>query len=245
VDYWQQWIRPHITSHLLGLLPFKDRAQYLYSRFYLHLMAMDPQNPLLSILNGTGWFSKSNHYIHIRPYDPLLYQFLNPPPAFTKHLPTFQQTPRPILQHNLLTELALYKSNYILSITSHSQKLLQMTMLTDRGPGLDCDVVVTAPALDQVSFMAWRCGIWGWGGKCICGKRFDRDHTPSMPSPAIHLTEIEQRIYKLHHQLLDRAIKYTLIDFLLNQRPWDKARNILDFWTISMSHRLKLNPLQP
>jgi len=152
---------PHITSHLLGLLPFKDRAQYLYSRFYLHLMAMDSQNPLLSILNGTGWFPKSNHSIPIRPYDPLLYQFLNPPPAFTKHLPAFQQTPQPILQHNLLTKLALYKSNYILSITSHSQKLLQISMLTDRVPGLDCDLVLRAPALDQVSFLACCRGIWG------------------------------------------------------------------------------------
>jgi len=179
-------------------------------------MAMDPQNPLLSTLNGTGWFPKSNHYIPIRPYDPPLYQFLNPPPAFTKHLPMFQQTPRPILRHNLLTELGLYKSNYILSITSHSQKLLQISMLMDRVPGLDCDVVLTAPASDKVSFLAWRRGIWGWGRKCICGKRFDRGHTPCMPSPAIHLTEMEQRIYKLHHQLLDSATKYTLIDFLFN-----------------------------
>jgi len=237
--------RPHITSHLLGLLPFKDPAQYLYSLFYLHLMAMDSQNPSLSILNGTGWFPKSNHYIPIRPYDPLLYQFLNTPRAFTKHLPTFQQTPRPLLRPNLLTELALYQSNYILSITSHSQKLLQISMLTGRVPGLDSAVVLTALASDQVSFLAWRRGIWGWGRKCICGKQFDRGHTPCLPSPAIHLTEMQQRIYKLHHQPLDPATQYTLIDFLLNQRLWDKASNILHLWNITMSHRLKLNPPQP
>ena len=42
-----QWIagsaanRPHVTCHLLGLLPLKDRAQHLHSRFYLHLLSMD------------------------------------------------------------------------------------------------------------------------------------------------------------------------------------------------------------
>ena len=236
--------RPHITSHLLGLLPFKERAQHLHSRFYLHLMAMDSPNPLLSILNSTGWYPKSNRYILIHPYDPLLYQFLNPPPAFTKHLPTFQQTPLATLRHNLLNELALQKSNHILSITYRSQKLLQISMLTDRVPKLDCDVVLTAPASDQGSFFAWRRGIWGWGRKCICGKRFDRGHTSCMPTPSIHLTEMEQRLLNLDHQLLDPSLKYTLVDFLLNQRLWEKARNILDFWTLSMSYHLKLNPLQ-
>ena len=141
------------------------------------------------------------------------------------------------------SELALQKSNYILSITSRSQKLLQITMLTDCVPQLDCDVVLTAPASDQRSFFAWRRGIWGSGRKCVCGKRFDRGHTSCMPTPAIHLTETEQRLHKLDHQLLDPSIKYTLIDFLLNQCLWDKARKILDFWTVSMSYRLKLNPM--
>ena len=109
-------------------------------------------------------------------------------------------------------------------------------MLTDRVSRLDCDVVLTAPASDQLSFLAWRRGIWGWGSKCICGKPFDRGHTSCMPSPAIQLRETEQRVFNLDHQLLDSQIKYTLIDFLLNQRLWNKARNILDFWTISMSH---------
>ena len=140
-------------------------------------MAMDSSNPLNSILNGSGWYTKSNRYIPILPYDPLLYQFLNPPPAFIMHLPTFQQTPLATLRHHLLNELALQKSNYILSITSRSQKVLQITMLTDRVPQLDCDVILTAPASDQGSFFAWRRGIWGWGRKWICGKTFDRGHT--------------------------------------------------------------------
>lgn len=73
--------RPHITSHLLGLLLLSDCAQHLHSQFYLYLMTMDSLNPLLAILNRTGWFPKSNRYIPIRTYDPLLYQFLNPPHA--------------------------------------------------------------------------------------------------------------------------------------------------------------------
>ena len=234
---------PHITSHLLGLLIFKECAQHLHSRFYLHQMAMYSPNPLHSILNQSGWYPKSNRYIPIHPYDPLLYQFLNPPPAFIKHLLTFQQTPPVTPRHNLLNELALQKSIYILSLTSWSQKLLQISMLTNRIPQLDCDVVLTALASDQGSFFAWHCGIWGWRRKCICRKRFDRGHTSYMPTPAIHLTKIEQWLLNLNPQPLDPSIKYTLVDFLLNPRLWDKARNILDFWTLSMSYRLKLNPM--
>jgi len=77
--------RPHVTGHLLRLLPFNHRAQYLHSRFYLHLMAMDYHNPLYSILQGKGWYPKSNHHILVHNYDPLLYQFLNPPPLFDKY----------------------------------------------------------------------------------------------------------------------------------------------------------------
>ena len=65
-----------------------------------------------------------------------------------------------------------------------------------------------------------------------------------MPYPAIQLTETDQRLFNLGHQLLDPQIKYTLMDFLLNQPLWDQARNILNFWTISMSHCLKLHCLQ-
>ena len=116
-------------------------------------------------------------------------------------------------------------------------------MLTDRVPQLDCDVVLTAPASDQGMVFAWHRRILGWGRKCICGKRFDRGHTSCMPTPAIHLTETEQRLHNLDHQLLDPSIKYTLVDFLLNQPLWAKARTILDFWTVSISYRLKLNPM--
>ena len=65
--------RPHVTSHLLGLLLFKHRAQHLHSRFYLRLMAMDSRNPLLSILKNISWFPQSNHFMPVHPYDTLLY----------------------------------------------------------------------------------------------------------------------------------------------------------------------------
>jgi len=169
--------RPHVTGHLLGLLPFNHRAQYLHSRFYLHLMAMDYHNPLYSILQGKGWYPKSNHHIPVHNYDPLLYQFLNPPPLFDKYYSMFQNTPIGTLQHNLREELILQKSNYIFSINAHSPKLLQISLLTDRVPALDCDVVLTAPAADPANFLAWRRGVWGWGRKCVCGKRFDRGVT--------------------------------------------------------------------
>ena len=61
-----------------------------------------------------------------------------------------------------------------------------------------------------------------------------------MPVPSLHLTEKQQRVYNLGNQLLDvdRPIKYTIVDFLLNERLRNLARNILDFWTLSMSHHL-------
>ena len=135
----------------------------------------------------------------VHPYDPLLFQFLNPSIAFIKHLQVFQQTPLPVLRYNLLEELAIQKSNHIHCINSRSQNLLQISMLTDGVPRLECDFVLTPPASDQANFLAWRRGIWGWGRKCICSKLFDRGHTSSMPSPAIHLTAMQQRLFNLDH----------------------------------------------
>ena len=113
-------------------------------------------------------------------------------------------------------------------------------MLGDWRPGLESDAVLTTPSSDQSNFLAWRRGICGWGRKCLCGKRFDWGHTCCMPSPAISLTETQKRLFDLGYQLLDPLIKYTLVDFLLNERLWDKAPNILDIWTLSMSHLLKV-----
>ena len=206
---------PHVTSHLLGLLPFNHRAQHLHCQFYLHLTAMDSRNPLLSILNNKSWFPQCNRFIHAFTYDPILHQFLNPPLAFTMYLPMFQQTPQAVLRYNLLEELAIQKSNHIHSINSHSPNLLQISMLCDRISGLGCDVVLTAPACPQANFLVWHRGIRGWGRKCISGKRFDHGHTSCMPSPAINLNKMQQRLFALNQQLLVRPIQYTLVDFLL------------------------------
>ena len=230
--------RPHITSHLLGLLLFNDCAIHLHSRFYLHLMDMDSHNPLTSILNGRAYYLKSKRYIPVQPYDPLLYQFLNLPQPFAKHLSMFPLTPLTTLRPILLAELVLPKSHYIHIISGRSQKLLQISMLNDGVPRLDCDAVLTAPASDQANFLTWCRGVSGWGRKCICGKRFDRGHTSFMPSPAISLTETQKSQFALGYPLLDPLIKYTLVDFLLNQHLWDKACKFLDFWTLSMSYLL-------
>ena len=236
--------RPHITCHLLGLLPFKDRAQQLHSRFYLHLLSMHNNNPLRGILDRNGWYPKSNRKITVRSHHPLLFQFLNPPPVFTPYLPNLQQTPIATLRHDILKDLALQKWNHIRAIDSKSPKLLQIScsgMVTDRVPGLDCDVVLTAPAADQSRFLSWRRGVFGWGRKCVCGERFDRGHTRCMPYPDPGLTDEQQFILDLDRELLDPGVKYLIVDFLLNKRLWDKARMILDFWALSMSNLLRAN----
>jgi len=94
--------RPHITAHLLGLLPFLDRAQDLFTRFYLHLMTMSPSNHLRAILDCSNWYPKSNHCMRIHKHNPPLSLFLNPPPTFTKHPSNLQHTPITLLRHTVL-----------------------------------------------------------------------------------------------------------------------------------------------
>jgi len=168
--------------------------------------------------------------------NPLLFQFLNPPPAFASHLSNLEETPISLLRDKILHELSLQKFNQIHStIGPHSAKLLQVSMVSDRVAGSDFDVVLTAPAKDQARFLGWRRGIFGWGRKCLCGDRFDRGHTTCMPYPDPGLTEEQLFIYNLDRRLLDSTTKYTIMDFLLNQRLWNQARNILDSWTLTMS----------
>ena len=112
-------------------------------------------------------------------------------------------------------------------------------MMANRVPCLDCDVVLTAPAADQARFLAWRRGVFGWGRKCLCGELFDRGHTKCMPYPDPGLTEEQLFIYQLDRRLLDSNTKYTIVDFLLNNRLWNQAGNILNAWTLTMSNLLK------
>ena len=180
-------------------------------------------------------------------HDPLLFQFLNPPAIFTPHLPNLQQASIPILRHDILKDLELEKYNYIRAIDSKSPKLLQICQpgITDRVPGVDCDVVLIAPAADQAMFLAWRRGVFGWGRKCVCGEHFDRGHTTCMPYPDPGLTEDQQFILNIDHYILDNDIKYLIVDFLLNKQLWDKARIILDFWTTTMSNVLRASTTPP
>jgi len=90
-------------------------------------------------------------------------------------------------------------------------------------------------------FVAWRRGVFGWGSKCVCGERFDRGHTTCMPYPDPGLIAEPQFILDLDSELLDPGIKYLIVDFLLNQRLWNKARMILDLWALTMSNLLRAN----
>jgi len=62
-----------------------------------------------------------------------------------------------------------------------------------------------------------------------------------MPYPDPGLTAEQQFILDLDSELLDPGIKYLIVDFLLNQRLWDKARMIPDFWALTMSNLLRAN----
>jgi len=171
-----QWIagsaanRPHVTCHLLGLLPLKDRAQHLNSSFYLHLLSKDKNNPLQAMLDKNLWYPKTTHRIAVGNHHPLLFQFLNPRAVFTPHLPNLRQTSFPVLREKILQDLSLQKHNQIRSIHAKSPELLQIGtpgLLPDRIPGMDCDGVLTAPAADQARFLTWRRSVFGWGRKCV------------------------------------------------------------------------------
>ena len=77
---------PHVTSHLLGLLPLKDPAQHLHSYFYLHLLSTDKYHPLLAILEKNPGYPKTTRRIAVRNHHPLILQFLNAPAVFIPHL---------------------------------------------------------------------------------------------------------------------------------------------------------------
>jgi len=245
-----QWIpgsaanRPHVTCHLLALLPLKDRALHLHSCFYLHLLSMNKNNPLQAILDKTLWYPRTTHRIAVRNHHSLLFQFLNPPAVFTPHLPNLRQTSLPVLREKIHHDLSLQKYTQLRSVDSKSPKLLQICapgLLTDRIPGMDCDAVLTAPAADQACFLAWRRHAFGWGRKCLYGERFDRGHTTCMPYSDPGLTAEQQFILDLDSQLLDPGVKYLIVDFLLNQQLWHKACMILDFWALTMSTLLRAN----
>jgi len=92
----------------------------------------------------------------IHKYDPLLSQFLNPPLTFTKHLSNIQHIPITLPRPTMLEEPSTKKFTQICyPIGPHSKKLLQGRMVTNRVPGLDYDVLLTAPVIDQVRFLAW------------------------------------------------------------------------------------------
>jgi len=62
-----------------------------------------------------------------------------------------------------------------------------------------------------------------------------------MPYPDSGLTAEQQFILELDTELLDHGIKYLIVDFLLNQRLWNKAHMILDFWALTLSNLLRAN----
>ena len=144
----------------------------------------------------------------------------------------------PILPQALKHQQSEEKRHLIVNIRSTAPKLIRITLLGERLPGLDADVILNAPAKYQSEFLAWRRGVFGWGRKCCCGKRFDRGHTECMPYPDTLLSDDEHLLYNLDLYLLDANIKYTLMDFLLNQSLWEKGHKLQAFWIHSMSTAL-------
>jgi len=234
--------RPHITCKLLGLLPFKDRAIQLTSRFYHHWTKTNTDNPLRCILESLNWYPKSNARVRIPSGGPLLSQFLNSPKFYERLLSPGVNIFRPTLHDHVIYQDSVGKRDLIVNIRSKAPKLIRITLLGERLPGLDADVVLSAPANYQAQFFAWRRGVFGSGRKCGCGKGFDRGHTECMPYSHPLLTDDKQQLFNLDLYLLDPDIKYTLIDFLLNQSLWEQAKTLLDFWILSMSNQLRQTP---
>ena len=189
-------------------------------------------------MDSLNWFPKSNTCIRLKPKAQLISQFLNPPKWFDRLFPasenTFVLVSSAALQHQLSEE----KLHLIVNIRSKAPKLIRITLLGKRLPGLDADIVLSTPAKYQSGFLAWRRGVLGCGRKCYCSKRFDHGHRECMPYPDALLSDNEQLPYNLDLYLLDVNIKYTLMDFLLNQSLWEIAHKLHAFWILSMSTAL-------
>ena len=168
----------------------------------------------------------------------LLTRFVQPPLLYQTALNCQETNSDTLSKHDLSLMLIADKRRKIVQIPPKAPKLLRITGLTERPTGMDCDPVLLAPAKDQPKFLAWRRGVFGWGRKCACGKRFNRGHTECMPYSSSVLTSQELLLYEMDLMLLDNDLKFTIMDFLLNHRLWQKARTLLDFWYSTMAKQL-------
>lgn len=84
----------------------------------------------------------------------------------------------------------------------------------------------------QYLLWSWRRGLYGWGRKCTCGEGWDRGHVRCRDLEGI-LTMEEEELMELDKVLHPPDTKYTVIDYLLNIKAYDRAFQILSDW-----HRL-------
>ncbi len=75
-----------------------------------------------------------------------------------------------------------------------------------------------------------------WGRKCLCGDRYTRGHERCMGLENV-LTEDEEMEMAIDKTLLPLDTKYTIIDYLLNNRHYTRAYDILINWQQKLSQR--------
>jgi len=230
--------RQHLTANLLGILSFEDRCRHLHTHFYHHLATAHRDNPIRAMIYH---FATSSHVGSKRkcfPPKTLLARFHRPPPLYARFLNEVANNDKTLTKQELSLVLAADKRKKIVLNPPKAAKLIQVTKPSERAADMDCDAVLKAPAADQAKFLAWRRGVFGWGRKCACGKRFNRGHAKCMPYPRRLLTSDQHLAYNLDTMIMDDEIKYTTVDFLLNERAWDKARTLLDFYYSTMAKHL-------
>jgi hypothetical protein len=230
--------RQHITCNLLGILPFEDRCRHIYTRFYHHLTTAHSDNPVRSMLENISTNTRASKADRLSASKVLLTRFVQPPQLYRTALNCQETNSDTLSKHDLSLMLIADKRRKIVQIPPKAPKLLRITSPTERPTGIDCDTVLLAPAKDQAKFLAWRRGVFGWGRKCACGKRFNRGHTECMPYSSSVLTSQDRLLYEMDLMLMDNDLKFTIMDFLLNHRLWQKARTLLDFWYSTMAKQL-------
>ena len=168
----------------------------------------------------------------------LLTRFVEPPALYRTAVNCQETNSNTLTKCDLGILLMTDKRRKIVRIPPKAPKLLRITSPCERPKGIDCDPVLLAPARDQSKFLAWRRGVFGWGRKCACGKRFNRGHTECMHYSNSFLSSDEMLLYGTELMLLGNELKFTIMDFLLNHRLWRKARTLLDFWYSTMAKQL-------
>jgi hypothetical protein len=200
-----------VNEMIFGVLPVSVRFQHLRTMFEVHKLSLQPDNPLILLLQQRRTMSMSSLLFHLRS-DVLYSQFA----ATVVGVPVARQ--RAWLHSFLLSRRQDYLSNSELVLSKY-------ITLSSRTKSL-VDSVVFAPAAYQQAFLTWRRGSAFVGRKCLCGAMWKRSHLTHVLGYDDAVPVAIRRKFEAERHLF--PTNYSIIDFLLNQREWTLCQLVFD-----------------